>query len=814
MVQTSSFGKKVKEHRIRIGLTQEELAERTFYSLGGIRKIESGQRPPPGQLDVLEKFADCLQVPSQERAEFFDLARRERFSLQVALANTTQLPAPRTILIGRDKDVDTLRDLLLRKELRCLTLTGPGGVGKTQLAIHVASQMGDFFPDGVFFADLTSISDTQLLAPSIMRTLGIRPGKGYLPLEQLKQKIQSKHLLLLIDNLEQIKGSAPVIAELLAVAPNLTVLVTSRTRLHLTNEYLFQVQPLPLPEPDQENDIGSLAQSPAVQLFIDRILAVKPGFTLTLQNAGDVAAICRHLDGLPIALELAAAWGRLLSPAMMLSRLRHNLSFLADPDGDWLAHHQSLTATLDWSFELLTENEQQLFTRLAVFSGSASLDAAESICSPQGSPTIEFLQLVRSLVEHSLLWSRELNNGTIRVGMLDTIHEYALEHLKEQRDSHELFSSHAQYYLALAENATYQTQETIWEREHGNLLAAIEWTLHQREWLRFISFYAITRYTLPAHFPLGELTRWLTLLRNEIEKDPAILPTPWQAFVWECLGLLDRDQSDFPNAIQCYQRALNLYEQVNDIRGVTMMLSQLGDVFGKQGDIASSQRACEKVLAQCRQVNDPASLANILTHLSIPFLWNGQPEQAIALADEAVHIARDCGDQRELAHTLSQYGWLSRYLGHTAQAKGYLTESLDLYQSMAETITMAGVLGDLALVAYDEGQLAEAETILRKSLLIFREHDHISGILLDLDRLALISVKRDKLERAARLWGVIDALREAHQIPRSPDQHTQYEESMAIVNAHAQDEHLQTARREAQTLTLEQILSYALENEN
>jgi predicted ATPase/DNA-binding XRE family transcriptional regulator len=813
-VQTSSFGKKVKEYRIRIGLTQEELAERTFYSLGGIRKIESGQRPPPGQLDVLEKFAGCLQVPMQERTDFFDLARRERFSLPAALANTTQLPAPHTILIGRDKDADTLCDLLRRKELRCLTLTGPGGVGKTQLAIHVASRMGDFFPDGVFFADLTSISDASLLAPTIMRTLGIRPGKGYAPLEQLKQKIRTKHLLLVLDNLEQIRGAPPVIAELLAVAPNLTVLVTSRTRLHLANECLFNVQPLPLPKPDQEHDIEALAQSPAVELFVERLLAVKPGFALTTQNAGDVAAICRHLDGLPIALELAAAWGRLLSPPMMLFRLQHSLSFLADPDGDWLAHHQSLAAMLDWSYALLNENEQQLFTRLAIFSGSASLHAAESICSLKADSTIEFLQLVRSLVEHSLLWSRELINDTIRIGMLDTIHEYALEHLQEQRDSSELFNRHAQYYLAIAENAPLQAREDIWESEHGNLLAAIEWTLRQRQWLRFITFYSVTRYTLPAHFPLIELARWLNLLRNEIEKDPTSLPTPWQAFVWECLGLLDRDQSDFPNAILCYQRALNLYEQVNDIRGVTMMLSQLGDVFGKQGDIAASQRACEKVLAQCRQVDDPASLANILTHLSIPFLWNGQPEQAIALADEAVHIARDCGDQRELAHTLSQYGWLSRYLGHTVQAKAYLTESLDLYQSLAETLTMAAVLGDLALVAYDEGNLSEAETILRKSLMIFREHDHISGILLDLDRLALISVKRDKLERAARLWGVIDTLREAHQIPRSPDQHTQYEDSIAIVNTQTQDKHLQTARREAQTLTLEQILAYALENED
>ena len=813
-MQTSSFGKKVKEYRIRIGLTQEELAEHTFYSLGGVRKIESGQRPPPRHLDVLEKFADCLQVPTQERTDFFDLARRERFSLQVTLANATHLPAPRTLLIGRDKDADALCGLLRSKELRCLTLTGPAGVGKTQLAIRVASQLGDLFPDGVFFTDLTAISDAPLLAPTIMRTLGINPGKGYVPLEQLKQKIRSQHLLLVLDNLEQIKGASPVVAELLAVAPLLSILVTSRTRLHLANEYLFNVQPLPLPEPDQENDVGALARSPAVALFVERLLAVKPGFTLTNQNAGDVAAICRHLDGLPIALELAAAWGRLLSPAMMLFRMQHSLSFLADPEGDWQAHHQSLSATLDWSYALLNEDEQKLFTRLAIFSGSASLAAAEAICSPSAGSTIEFLQRIRSLVEYSLLWSRELNNGSIRVGMLGTIHEYALEQLTKHKDSDALSDAHAQYYLSMAENATFQTREDIWESEHGNLLAAIEWTLRERKWLRFITFYSVTRYTLPDQFPLGQLIRWLDILRNEIEKDPKILPTPWQAFVWECLGLLDRDQSDFPNAIICYQRALALYEQVNDIRGVTMMLSQLGDVFGKQGDIASSQRACERVLSQCRQVDDPASLANILTHLSIPFLWNGQPDRAIALADEAVDIARQCGDQRELAHTLSQHGWLSRYLGNTSQAKAYLTESLDLYRSMPETLTMAAVLGDLALVAYDEGNLPEAETILRKSLLIFREHDHISGILLGLDRLALISVKGGKLEIAARLWGVIDILRGTHQIPRSPDQRTQYEESMAIVSAQMDKELLQTSRREASALTLEQILAYSLENPN
>lgn len=813
-MRTSSFGRKVKEYRIRVGLTQEELAEGSFYSLGGIRKIESGQRPPPRRLDVLDKFADCLQVPIQERAEFIDLARRERFSLQAALANATHLPAPRTTLIGRGRDADTLYGLLQRKELRCLTLTGPGGVGKTQLAIHVASRSVDTFPDGVFFVDLTSISDAQLMAPAIMRTMGIKPGRGYVPLEQLKQNFRSKKLLLVLDNLEQIKGAAIEIAELLSVSPNLTVLATSRARLHLANEYLFDVQPLPLPAANQENDLDALSKSPAVELFVDRMLAVKPGFTLTAQNAGEVAAICRHLDGLPIALELAAAWGRLLSPAMMLFRLQHSLSFLVDPDGDWLAHHQSLTATLDWSYALLNENEQILFTRLAVFSGSASLQAAESICSMPANSTIEFLQLVRSLVEHSLLWSRELINGTIRIGMLDTIHEYALEHLKEKGEPEELLNNHAQYYLSIADNTTSQTREDIWESEHGNLLEAIEWTLRQRKWLQFVTFYSAHRYALPTHFPLDELSRWLNILRNEIKKDPAGLPIPWQAFVWESLGFLKRDQGDLPNAILCFQQGLILYQQVNDVRGATSMLSQLGDVFGKEGDIASSQQACEQALAQCHEVEEKSSLANILTHLSIPFLWNGEPEQAIALADEAIFIARQCGNQRELAHTLSQHGWLSRYLGHTAQAKAFLSESMDLYQSLAETLSIAGVLGDLALVACDEGNLSEAETLLRKSLLIFRERDYISGILLDLDRLAIISVRRGQFERAARLWGVVDNLREAHQIPRSPDQQSQYEESMAIASAQTQNEDWQTARQEARTLTLEQILAYALGSPN
>ena len=398
------------------------------------------------------------------------------------------LPLQPTPLIGREKEVSEVCDLMRLEETRLLTLTGPGGTGKTRLALQAAADLLDDFPDGTFFAPLATLTEAELLLPAVAETLGMRE-TGEQPLdESLKDYLVERRMLLLLDNFEQVLGAAPAVTELLAGAPGLKVLATSRAPLGLYGEHEFPVPPLSMPDLEHPPPLESLTQYEAVSLFVERARALKPDFKVTNESAPAVAEICVRLDGLPLAIELAAARIKMLPPKAMLQRLTSRLKLLTGGARDLPERQRTLRATIEWSHALLDEGEQLLFGRLAVFSGGRTLEAIEAICDALGDLPVDAFDGISSLLDKSLIRQEEGPNGEPRFVMLETVHEFAREKLEDSAEAQEIKRIHAQYFLTLAEVAFPELRgpdQLEWlerlEAEHDNMRAALTWALERKE---------------------------------------------------------------------------------------------------------------------------------------------------------------------------------------------------------------------------------------------------------------------------------------------------------------------------------------------
>src|SRR6266699_3734280 len=398
------------------------------------------------------------------------------------------LPVQPTPFIGREQEVEECLQLLRRQEVRLLTLTGPGGIGKTRLALQVAAELSDLFPDGLYFVNLAPLRDPALVVPTIAQALDLQELAEHPLLDLVKAFLREKHLLLLLDNFEQVASAALQVAELLATCPRLKVLVTSRMGLHVQAEQEFAIPPLCVPDPRQLPEVVALAQYDALALFIQRAQATRPAFQLSHANARAVAEICLRLDGLPLAIELAAARIKLLPPQALLARLTPRLTLLSSGARDVPTRQQTLRNTIAWSYNLLDVQEQRLFRRLAVFVGGCRLEAVEAVCAEGDDAALQVLEGVTSLIDKSLLKQTELEAEEPRLLMLETIREYGLEALEAHGEAAVTRRGHAAYYLALAEKAEPELggpQQAVWldrlEQEQENLRAALQWSLERGE---------------------------------------------------------------------------------------------------------------------------------------------------------------------------------------------------------------------------------------------------------------------------------------------------------------------------------------------
>ena len=689
MTAPHSFGQWVKQRRKSLDMTRDALARAIGCAVVTLYKIEADERRPSRQM--AELLARHLNVPPAEHAAFVKFARSSAADPGVSLhwdsvvSPPSNLPAQATELIGRDEAVSALRKRLLSDGARLLTLTGPPGVGKTRLALQVASSMLDDFPAGVYFVALASIDDPALVCSTIIRTIGLQEIGPRSPQERLEAHLHDKQVLLVLDNFEHILPAAPQISLLLSACPWLKMLVTSRAPLLIRHERQVPVPPLALPDLAALPDVEMLPGFAAVQLFLERAQAVRPDFSLTEENAAAVATLCARLDGLPLAIELISARVKLLTPAALLERVSWPVMLQSDGPRDLEPRHRTLSAAIEWSYQLLTADEQTLFRRLGIFTGGWSLDAATAICTAD--LNLSTLDGLASLLDKSLVKLERDVAGEPRFRYLQTIRAYALEQMATRGELDAVRERHARYFLALAEQSegyTFGPQQVAWfdrlELEMDNLRAALAELGDSEAGLRLVTALA-----------------WFLCERKHMQ---------------EGLGWAERLLAANPDA------PLTLRAKA---------LHSAGMLAGIQSHEHAAGVFCDQALALARAANDRWNMAWALSNLGHYALRD--LDERVAALDESIALFRDLDDAMGLTHTLLRRHWPSLHREDYAEAQRFLDEAADHAHKGADAVTIGWgwyIRGEVSWLR--DHDLEQAKKHLEQSIVVFREAHYQIGV--------------------------------------------------------------------------------------
>ena len=732
------------------------------------------------------------------------------------------LPLQLSSFIGREREIVEVKRLLSTSRL--LTLTGAGGTGKTRLALQVASQVVDEYPDGVFFVNLAPIIDHSLVVPSIALTLNVKEAAGQPPIETLKAYLKDKEMLLLLDNFEQVLQAALDVMVLLSAVPDLKVMVTSREPLHLQGEQQYQVPPLELPDPKQPSSVEQLSQNEAVELFTERARSVRPDFDLTDEYAHAVAEICARLDGLPLAIELAAARIRILSPQEILSRLASRLKLLTGGATNLPARHQTLRNTIDWSYDLLDEGEKHLFRRMAVFWGGRTIEALEAVCNTKGlqvygSLEVDVLEGVSALVDKNLVQQREGRTQGSRFVMLETIHEYAREKLQESGEAEESRRQQAYYFMRLAEEAephlTGKKQQEWLDRledEFDNLRAALRWASESGNvedlevGLRIGG--AIWRFwQVRGHYSEGR-TELERLLSQAALQDS---PTRGMATALNGAGILALRQDDYTSSRSLLNSALALGREAGDVKSISLSLSILGNVASNQGDYTTARSLYEESLILRSELGDRWGIAYSLGTLGVLAFKQEDFATASSLYAQSLAMSRDFGDKRIIALSLLGLGGTTYIQGDYTTARSLCEESLALWRELGDRSGIASSLNNLGHVAAEQGDYTTARSLCEESLALWREVGDRSGIGLSLAGLGEVAVSIGQTHKGARLLGASEALLETIGAAMAPDDRIPYQRSVASARAKLREKAFVTARQEGRAMSMEEAIAYALQ---
>ncbi len=768
MPQATAFNHWLKSRRTALDLTQWDLAERVGCSREAIQKIEAGTRRPSKQ--IAELLIACLEIPLEERAAFVRWARRRTIHPRALGAPENNLPSPLLVrspgyhlpspvtpLLGRAAELADLDRLLSDPDCRLISIVGPGGIGKTRLAIAAAAEKELEFKDGVFFISLASLGSADLLAPTLLATIGASLQGQRDCGQQLINYLREREVLLVLDNMEHLLEGTQLLADLLRRAPCVALLVTSRERLNLQGEWVLDLHGLEVPEEEQVEEVERYS---AVQLFLQNAQRSRAGSSFSDEEESTIVRICRMVEGMPLAIELAAAWARTLSCRQIADEMEKSFGFLTTALRDVPQRHRSMRAVFEHSWNLLNAEERGALRRLAVFQGGFQKEAAEQVAAAS-------LPLLAALVDKSLVRSTHPEWYDLH----HLVRQFAHEFLVEARESEETHRRYAEYYLALVERAEPElttSSQTQWFNqlniEHANIRAVLAWSREHNVELGLKLCGSIWRFWEWHNF-IGEGRAWLETF---IAQSP--LPTAARGKALHAASALAIYQGDYEAAGVHMEEALSIFQQLGNRRGIAAALNELGAVAVGCGRLADARQRFEQSLA----------------------------------------IKRELGDDWLIANSVGNLGLIAGYQNDYASAYTLQQESLTLSRAMNETGGIAIASGNLGHAAMHLGRLEEAQARQAESLRLFDEIGDKNGLTECLERFAMLANATANFKRAAQLFGAASALRKETGTSLLPVERAEYDRELRATRAQMDTATFDAEWRAGQMLTLEQAIGLAL----